>query len=67
MAGCLLGIGAATYQLQGTLVTEHFGYYPLHVALFSLLVTGLMFHDRVAQALRAVGKLLDDIADEALK
>jgi hypothetical protein len=52
LAGCLLAIGATTYTLRETPLTDHFGYYPIHLAVIVLLATGLVFRDGFARWLR---------------
>jgi hypothetical protein len=51
-AGCLLAIGTATYSLRGTPLTDHYGYYPIHLGVMTLLIAGFLFRDRFARALR---------------
>jgi hypothetical protein len=50
--GWLLAIAATTYALRQTPLTDHHGYWPIHMAIVVLLVTGFLFRDRFAWVLR---------------
>jgi len=57
LAGCLLAIGAAAFELRDTPLTDHLGYYPIHLSVIAILVVGIVFRDRFAQTLGGLAPL----------